>query len=190
MDIIIALAHIAGAVVVWFALGICMLMLTAWDTKRNQQRYLQDFSLHLGRTIELDEVESEENAPELIKFLSDRYSNEHLKNRISDFCGLLKAIWFWIAGIIQVGILGMVAWFSLTENIDNAIHIWWIIPVPIIFTIIGMIFSYICKLLTGRYPYEEKTGRSASEDWIKQRENIKEAKNSGLYDDDELSYND
>jgi hypothetical protein len=49
MDVIVALGHIAGAIVATIILGMVMLFIGAWEGQRNQKRMLEEVSIQLGK---------------------------------------------------------------------------------------------------------------------------------------------
>lgn len=159
MSILVAVAHIAGSIFAFVLLAAAGLLLGAWETQRNERRALENASLELGVPVEA--LDNPDIVPRLIQLSSSRYSSELLRNRLSDFCGLLRTAWGWLGSLAEGGILIAVTWYTFTSDPANAIYAWWIIGVAIFFALISIVFSLVCKLLTGRYPGEARQARKS-----------------------------
>lgn len=165
---IVAIGHIGGAILAVVALVVIGSLIGRWDGQRIQRRALEDASIELGVSVE--ELDNEELVPKLFQFLSSRYSGEFLRNRLSDFCGILLTLWRWCGSLIQYGILVGVLWYAFTDSPAVAIYAWWIVVVALFFWITSIALSFLCRLFTGRYPGEAKEGRTLLVKWrIEQR---------------------
>lgn len=157
MELLIAVAHIAGSFLMLIALGVGLLTFSNWETNRNGKQILEEAAIKLG--VAMSDLDKDEVRPELIRYFSERYSGELFRNRLSDFCGLIRAIWDWFGIILQWAFLIGVIWYSVTDGISTAVYAWIVLPIALFFTVCGIIFSLVCKLLTGRYPGQAKAVR-------------------------------
>lgn len=163
-----AIIHVVGALGASFAFGILTLVIGAWELERVQKRRLQDASIALGVSIAAIESD-EELVPSLIQYSSKRYSGELLRNRFSDLCGLLRTVWGWLSTIVQVGIVAGVSWSIYTDGAESAPIMWSVLAASIFFWLASVAFSFMCLLLTGRYPSEAKLARRSIAAIIEQR---------------------
>lgn len=163
MEILIAIAHIVGAIIVSIIVGVIILFISSWEQQRNKKAALDELSVRLGvpKADLEDEGKLEEYGPQIVRISLERFSDELFRNRLSDFCGSLTVVWGWLGYIIQVLILLAVAWYTFTESFDVAVYAWLINFVVILFFIVGVLFSLLCKLLTGRYPGQAKAARKS-----------------------------
>ncbi len=163
METLIAIAHILGSIIALFVFGFVVLLIAGWESARNQKQILEETAVALG--IRVEDFESEEFAPKIIQMSAEKFSTELFKNRISDFCGLILTMWAWVGNIIQVSVLLAVIWYTYTDSTENAVYAWFVVGIAIIFWLTSVIFSLICKLLTGRYPNQAKEARKAAAEW-------------------------
>jgi uncharacterized membrane protein len=104
-----------------------------------------------------------------VQFSSERSSNELLRNRLSDLCGLIRTVWGWLGSLLQVGVLGAAIWFTVTAERENALYAWFAPGLTVLFWVISVLFSLLCFLLTGRYPGEAKASRKGLAQFLKER---------------------
>jgi hypothetical protein len=159
METIIAIGHIVGSIVVLTLVGFASVLIGAWESERNQKHLLEEASIQLGITVE--DFNKEEIAPRIIKFASDRYSTELLRNRLSDLCGSIRTGWGWLGVLLQVAILGGVAWYTFADSLGTAVYAWAIVVIALVFWVVSIAFSFVVRLLTGRYPGQAKQARKA-----------------------------
>ena len=157
MAVLIAIGHIIGVLIVLVALSIGTVMLVGWEGARNHKSALQEASLALG--IPIDDIDNAEYEDRIIQFGAERYTSELLRNRLSDLCGSIQTGWGWLGNLIQVGILLVVIWYTVTDDLSNAAYAWSIIGVTFFFWFFSVIFGYACKLLTGRFPGQARQAR-------------------------------
>lgn len=157
MDILVAVAHIVGSILAVVALWIVAVVIAAWETSHNERKAMDEIALHFG--IPVDSLDADENSSKIIRFASDKYSSELLRNRLSDLSGFLRTVWGWIGSLTQIAIVIGVSWFTFTDDLQNAVNSWFIVAVFVIFSIVSIVFSLVCKLLTGRYPGQAKQVR-------------------------------
>jgi len=150
MNYVIAIAHIGGSILTGMVLGVGVFLLGAWELRRNERKLLEELSLEIG--IPVEELNREDVFARLIEVTSRRYSSELFRNRLSDLCGGVRTAWVWLGSILQLGIIAGVTWFAFTDNLQIAVCAWWIIAIQLVFWIISVGFSLLCRLLTGRYP--------------------------------------
>jgi hypothetical protein len=157
MTALIAMGHIAGALIVLVALSAGVLALAVWEHERNGKASLEEMSLALG--IPVGELENAEHQSKVIQFSAARFSSELLRNRLSDLCGWVQTAWGWLGTLLQVGVLLGVIWYTFTDDLSNSVHAWWIVAIAFFFWISSAFFALICKLLTGRFPGQARQAR-------------------------------
>lgn len=161
MDLLVAIGHIVGALVLYALLMMAILAISSWEAVRNRKILLNDLAFRLGVPVtDLEnEEKAEELAPKVFEILMEKFSDEHFRNRFSDFLGVVRSIWNWFGGALQVVFIIAVCWYSFTEALDNAIYAWFINAAIVFFYVFGVVYSLICKLLTGRFPGQAKEAR-------------------------------
>ena len=157
MPKLIAIAHILGTVIALSALGFPLLFVAAWESKRNDARVLQEIAAKLG--VPVTRLEDESLRDRIIKICFERSSNELLRNRLSDLCGVIRTLWGWLGLLVQVGAIGGTIWYTATEDLDNAVYAWAAVGIAIFFCLASVAFSLVCYFLTGRFPGEAKLAR-------------------------------
>lgn len=156
---VIAFFHVVGAIGLTIAFGVAALMFAAWQQTRIDKRRLQDAAIALG--VPVSAIESDEQlTARLIQYSSQRYSSELLRNRIADLCGTLSIAWAWLSNIVQLCVIATVGWLMFTEGEKNAIGMWGVLLLAVIFWLASLTFSFACAVLTGRYPGEPKAARN------------------------------
>ena len=157
MSTLIAIIHIVGAIIVLLAFGIGILMLAGWESERNQKIALQEASLALG--IAVSDLDKAEHLEKIVQFAAARSSSELLRNRLSDLCGWIQTGWGWLSNLLQAGVLLGVIWYTITSDLSNSVHAWWVVAVAFFFWISSVLFAFACKLLTGRFPGQARKTR-------------------------------
>src|SRR5262245_51192251 len=157
MELLVAIGHIGGSILAVFVLGIMVMLIASWETERNRKQVLEETAIKLGVTV--DDLDSEELAPKLLQLSSDRFSSELLRNRLSDLCGAIRTMWGWLGSLLEVAVLIGVIWYTFTESKETAVYAWFIVAISLFFWIASVVFSLICRLLTGRYPGQAKQAR-------------------------------
>ena len=165
MEILIALAHILGSIIVLAIFGLVVLLSFGWESYRIQKQEAEEASTTLG--VKVEDLDSEELAPKLLQYWDEKFNSELFRNRISDFCGLIRLMWIWFGNIVQALILLAVIWYTITGSTENAVFAWFAVGIDIVFLVVSVIFSLACKLLTGRYPGQAKEARKGAFEWIK-----------------------
>lgn len=157
MEISIAIGHVIGALVMLIIFSFGALLISGWGVERNRKGAIKDMSLELG--ISIEELSSEENQEKIFKFSSVKFSNELIRNRLSDLCGVLQVGWGWLGVLLQISVFLGVIWYMVTDDLSNAIYAWWIVGVGFSFWFFSIIFSLLCKLVTGRLPGQARQVR-------------------------------
>jgi len=155
----IALAHVAGTVVALTAFGFLLIWLGQWEAERNQKRVLQEIATKLA--LPISALEKEDHLPKLINVFFERYSNELLRNRLSDLCGVLRTLWGWVGALLQYGTVGYVLWAIFSEGPEIGPIAWFAVGIAVFFWITSVLFSFVCYVITGRFPGEARASRNA-----------------------------
>ncbi len=156
---LIAFAHIIGSLISIAILTILINKFNVWKILRIEAKMLESLSVELGIIITKDNFNDKGVEQKITQHLSDRFSDELIKNRIPDFIGTLLTIWIWIGEFVSFAILITTLWNSFSENSEYAIYAWFIVGVSILFWIVSVISSIVCKIITGRYPGQAKAAR-------------------------------
>lgn len=158
---LVAIFHFAGAAVAVIAFGLFTLWLAAWDGGRVHKLELEYFSIRLGMAVD-DLVEKEQQlAPEIFQMQAERFSDELFRNRLSDFAGIVRTGWMWLGTAIQVIVFCTVVFNAFAEGAHNAVFAWSVVAISIFFWVASYAFSWVCRILTGRYPGQAKAVRKA-----------------------------
>lgn len=170
MDWLIALAHIVGAAIAVFGLSFLAVLLAAWETERVRQREMEQTAIKLS--VAPNQLGNEELAPRLVQLASERFSDDLLTNRISDLCGIIRRGWGWLGLLLQIGTFIGVIWYTITEGSNNAVVAWFVVAIALFFWFCSVVFSFLCRLLTGRYPGQAKEARKLLAAFIRQNADV------------------
>jgi hypothetical protein len=154
MNLLIAIGHIAGAFFVLSLFEFGILWLSAYQSQKKQKLLLIEISSSLG--VEIDDLNNEKLSPKVTGFLLERFSNEVFRNRLSDFFGSILTTWQGLGTVLYIIVFAYVVWTTLTEDFSNAIYAWLVIPIAIFFWLVSFLYSFLCWLITGRYPGQAK----------------------------------
>ena len=165
MSIIIAVAHVLGAIIAVLTFGAAVLALSAWELKRNQKAAAEEISIALG--IPVESLDNAENASKVVRFTAARFSSDFFRNRLSDLCGWVQIGWGWLGTLLQVGVLIGVIWYSFTDSAQNAVHAWWVVGIAVFFWITSVAFGLVCKLVTGRFPGQARQARKQLAEYVR-----------------------
>jgi hypothetical protein len=165
MTVIIAVAHVLGAIIAVFAFGVAVLALSAWELKRNQKAAAEEISIALG--IPVESLDNAENATKVVRFTAARFSSDLFRNRLSDLCGWVQIGWGWLGTLLQAGVLIGVIWYSFTDGAQNAVHAWWVVGIAIFIWITSVAFGLVCKLITGRFPGQARQARKQLAEYVR-----------------------
>lgn len=152
-----AILHILGAILALFLMGFLGIMLATWEQSLLEKRKLTEIAIKLK--IPVDELSNPDKDQIIAVFALEKYDSDKFSNRFSDFCGIIRIIWNCLLTLLQFAILGYVVFFTFTDDYNNAVHAWWVVPVTLLSAFITVIFSLLCKLLTNRYPGEASHAR-------------------------------
>ena len=167
MDLLFAVGHIAGSLVVGLVVGISVFVFATWMGDRIQKQELEEAASKLGVTVA--DLNNEEVVPKLIRLSSERFSSELLRNRLSDLCSVIQVVWKWLGTLTQAAVLVAVIWYTFTESTKIAVYAWFLVGIGLFFSISQMLFWFLCRLLTGRYPGQAKGARKALAEFLNAR---------------------
>ncbi|MCJ8352386.1 hypothetical protein [Moritella sp.] len=170
MDIVIAIAHIAGSIVVLIIFSTLVMYMASIEAEKIQKQASAEVSVALG--IPVEKLESEAYAKKILEYSHHKFSSDLFQNRLSDLCGSIRTLWDWLSTIAQLLILAVVCWYTVTDNLDNAIYSWWLVGAGIAFWLISYVFSLTCNLFTGRYPGQAKRTRESVSKWLKENGDV------------------
>lgn len=157
MELLTAIGHIVGTLVALVIFAFVVLMLSNWEIERNRKAATEEMSLELGVSIE--ELNNEANQEKILQFSAAKFSPELLRNRLSDLCGTLQTGWGWLSSLLQAGLILCVVWYTITDDLSNAVYAWWAVGIGFTFWLLSAMFSLLCKLLTGRLPGQARQAR-------------------------------
>jgi hypothetical protein len=157
MHHLIAIGHIVGAVIALFAYGAGVFLLASYVDDRTKKSELAALSVSLG--IPASDLDDPQHKEQVFQFSAERFNSELLRNRLADLCGWINTAWSWVGLLLQIGVLLGALWYTVQDGSENAVHAWWILVLAIIFSVVSVMFGYVCKLLTGRYPGQPQKAR-------------------------------
>jgi hypothetical protein len=156
-ELFFAAHHVVGAIAVSAALVWAAHKASEWWGDRVQDRCWDDFSLALG--IPASVLKTKRPSEQFIRFLSERYSSEWFRNRLSDLVDHLLLIFELLCLLTQLVIVGVVSWDVFSRGASQAATIW-VLPLIGAFSIfIQSIVVVLCMALFGRAPGEPKVWR-------------------------------
>lgn len=167
MELSVALAHIVGSLIGSIYVTVMAISVGSWEQERYKKRSIEELSLRLG--VSPDSLDDEELSERVFEVISEKFSSDLLRNRISDLLGFVATLWGWVGSLLQLGFLVWVAWITFTEDMKNGIYSWSIVGIGLFFWISTSIFSLLCMFLTGRYPGQAKQARKSLVEYLKSR---------------------
>ena len=174
---LLAIGHVIGALGTSLVLAFILMFVGAWEQTRIRLRRAQELSVALGAPIAV--LDTEEYSSKVLLYYADLYSAERLRNRFSDFCGALRTAWTWLGSLAQFAVMLAVAWNIFTVSASNAVFMWCVPAVGLLFYFVAVVFALACRLLTGRYPGEAKHGRKTLATLIEQRASSRPSMTAG-----------
>jgi hypothetical protein len=156
--ILIATAHIGGAVVATFVLGLFLSRGIAALQARRTRRWLGEAALTLG--VPAEELESPAHFEALVKYSHARFTNELLRNRLSDFLGQVLRVWGWFGIFVQAVLIAWVIYVTVTDGARNAPYAWLVLVVEVLGDTVALAAGFLCRLLTGRDPGQAYRARA------------------------------
>jgi len=156
--ILVATAHIGGAVVATFVLGFFLSRGIAALQARRTRRWLGEAALTLG--VPAEELESPANLEALVKYSHARFTNELLRNRLSDFLGQVLRVWGWFGIFVQAVLIAWVIYATVTGGARNAPYAWLVLVVEVLGDGVALAAGFVCRLLTGRDPGQAYRARA------------------------------
>jgi hypothetical protein len=163
-----AVFHIVGALALTGGLIYTTLILNRiWGERADGQIYEQ-ISIALG--IPASTLRRGELTPEFIGHLSSRYSNDLLRNRLSDLWDTTLLVWDLLAHLILIVVAIFVLWAVATDSREWAKGMWFVPAVFVACKCVEAAMNMVCVALTGRYPGEARRWRKWVAETIEQRE--------------------
>jgi hypothetical protein len=117
-----AFGHFAGAFILMNALGIALIFFSAWVQERRKNTVIADLAVEMG--VPEAALDTSEHNEEILKYYSDRYSPELLRNRISDLCGLIYTGWGWLGVFLTWAFFFWVIYVAVTDDASFSIAAW------------------------------------------------------------------
>lgn len=156
--ILVATGHIGGAVVATFVLGFFLSRGIAALQARRTRRWLGEAALTLG--VPAEELESPANFEALVKYSHARFTNELLRNRLSDFLGQVLRVWGWFGMLLQAALIAWVIYATVTDGASNAPYAWFVVVLEVLFDAMALVVGFVCRLFTGRDPGQAYRARA------------------------------
>ena len=153
------MVHVLGALALAGCLYYSSLILGSRWGERVEQRTYNDFSIALG--VPVSALKRGEHAAEFVEHLSGRYSNDLLRNRLSDLWDTTLLVCDLLCHLVLVMAAGAVLWAIAVDGREWARGMWAVPAVFAAFKCIEAVMNAMCMALTGRYPGEAKRWRKA-----------------------------
>lgn len=164
---LIAALHVAGAIAVSAAWFWASHNLGLWWGKRAQARCYEAFSLALGVPVSV--LKTKRASEQVIRFLSERYTTESLRNRLADMVDHLLLAFELLCILLQLVIVGVVLWDVFRFGASQAATIWVLPFIGVFSTFIQSIVIVLCMGLFGRFPGEAKYWREVVAETIERQ---------------------
>ena len=172
MAILIGLSHIVGSTVTYLIFGYLLMLLGKRERAATLKQVSAEIFVTSGVKISVDDLDKDEHAPSLMRFYDEKFSNVLFKNQISDFFGVIRMLWGWQAMIVQVLILVIVLWCTVTDGINYLAYAWLLVGFAIFSWFINTLISQSWKILTGRNPGQAKAARKAAAQWLENNKKL------------------
>jgi hypothetical protein len=166
MDIIIAIAHILGSIIVVILFSVFIMYIGSIQVDKYKRQLEMEASISLG--IRIEDLNKDENSAKVLGLSAKKFASDLFQNRLSDLCGVITTLWGWFGNLVQISVFIGACWYTFSENLDNAIYSWSLVVVSVLLWVIHMAFSLLCRLFTGRYPGEAKEARKGLAEWVKE----------------------
>ena len=161
MSLLVFISHIVGVVVATWIVFCAQTVAIIWHFTRVDERNKAEITWKLGvsqREWE-DNVETGVFDGKTRGFLSEKYSNELLSNRVSDFCGVLLKVCSNCVNVIEIIVFLVVLWQSISGKRDEIVMLWVVPVLAVVWWVVAVVFQLTCSVLTGRFPGEAKARR-------------------------------
>lgn len=155
MPILVAIAHVAGAVLSVLAFGLCVMLQAGWQRERNTKAAAQEASLALD--IPVSEFGKPEHQRPIHEYIIHRYSSKRLKDRTAQLVEVAQGALRWCGVTLQVAIVGYVTWRSVTHDPAISIYAWCILAVAVFFWLVSVALDAACKRVIGQYPGQRRS---------------------------------
>ena len=170
---LIAIGHILGSIIITLVFGVVVLAISGWILGKVEKQRREEMAMKLG--VATQDLENDELALKILELASERYSSDLLSNRLSDLCGHIRTMWEWLGSIIQIGMFIGVCWFTFTDNITTAVYAWFIPLAAVVFWLCSVFFTFVCRLVTGRYSGEAKQARKSATEFLSSQSKLSKA---------------
>lgn len=159
MSIWMGLAHVAGSLVAWLALGVVFSVIDAKVRNGIGARELDMIALRLG--VSRDDLDELSGSSAFKMAVLERNSPDLMRNRMSDALGLLSTF-VGIFGVLAI-IAAVIATAVVTwEDGARGLVISWAVPaITILYLIASLSISAVCYIVTGRAPGQASATRKA-----------------------------
>lgn len=158
MSSLVAISHIAGALIALTLLNIFDIYFNMKFSERHGKALQKQLAIDLG--VSSEAFKTSDLTPRLMQLMAVRFSGDLAKNRISDICGRFLNLWVWLGFIVQAIVIIGVVWYAITESTDLAIYAWSVTAAYVFFFISSISFSFSCWIITGRLPGEASRTRA------------------------------
>jgi hypothetical protein len=155
---LIAVAHIAGAMVLLFLLYSIRDFLNSSLRTSRGNKAMSELAMSLG--VKEMELINADLRPRVLQYLADKYSSDRFCNRFSDLLGVIVSLSFALSCLVQFGCFVGAIWNVVYyKSADYAPVAWMSGFVLILIAVWIGVLSFACRLLTGRYPGEARSYR-------------------------------
>jgi hypothetical protein len=157
MQTLFAILHILGAVLTTILLGVGLNMVISGIQERRTKLGIAEIALSLG--IPVTELEDPTNFQRLAAYSYSKFNSELFRNRISDFIGQILKAWSWFGISLQIILLILVIYGTVTSSLSSAPYAWLIVLLELLFPAIGLVVGLLSRILTGRDPGQASRAR-------------------------------
>jgi len=164
VDVVVVILHIAGTIIVLGGFSYVVTYFFNCEKKRILRVAEEEVAFALGiklTDLDKEEVDTKDNVEKVYELVSKKFSDELLKNRLSDFCRDVLNVIDMLGFLVMFLVFVASIWYTVTGSIDYAIYSWLTVGVAVVFFILNVAVSSACRLLTGRYPGQAKAVRKA-----------------------------
>lgn len=161
---------IVGAVLATFLLCLIEAAVAVWLNEKIGNSNLNKAAISLS--LSSKNIWDDENEDKVVRYFSERYSDDLFSNRLADLFGFVVRAWSWAGLILEAIMLSVVIWLVVSESAEYAIFAWLIPVVELFFWVVALLFLVLAHFITGRYPGEPSDRRKYIVEFLNSRQNL------------------
>lgn len=158
-----ATAHIIGGLAVIFAVGLIGHFIGLRSGAKIQSKLYEEIALSEGISVnKLKSLDDEIASKMLVSHIKAKYSDDRVRNRISDMLHPIFKWWTILEELLAAGFFLWVIWITIFESLSDAVVVWFVIAVLLASRTIRAVLRGLAVLTLGSFPGEPKAYRKVA----------------------------